>query len=117
MTRTQHRSTYASKADRAFRHGVDHDLTGQQFSDALTWAETLQLTHWMEQHGDQVHGRWFQFGGRFYFPDLDTAEAFRQKFGGRRWSLADLTTQQMLTKVVREKARNDQDESGPVSAA
>lgn len=105
MTRTRNRSTFATKADKAFRHGVDHDLTGQHFSDALTWAEALQLTHWMEQHGDQVQGRWFQFSGRFYFPDQDTAEAFRQKFGGRRWSLVDLTTQQMLTKVVREKAR------------
>ena len=105
MTRTRHRSTYAAMANKAFRHGVDHDLTGQQFSDALAWPKTLQLTHWMEHHGNQVRGRWFQFGGRFYFPDEETAAAFCLKFGGRRWSLADLTTQQMLTKAAREAAR------------
>ncbi|WP_193166441.1 MULTISPECIES: hypothetical protein [Pseudomonadota] len=106
MSRTPNRSTYAKAADKTFRHGVDNDLTGAEFSAALTWVADRQLTNWDIKHGADVAGRCYQFAGRYYFPDRETAEAFQKAFGGRRWSLADLSERQMLIAKEREIARD-----------
>jgi hypothetical protein len=111
MTRTPNKSPYARAADKTFRHGVDCDLTGSDFAAALVWATDRELAPWDMKHGADLTGRWFQFAGRFYFPDHGTAETFRRQFGGRLWSLEDLSDRQMLIAQEREifRARREPD--------
>lgn len=86
MARTKSRSPVQRHAAKVFPWKVELETPeggfGHRFREMEDWPRARGLTNWQEKHGPDIQDRWFMYGSTFYFADRETAEAFREAFGG-----------------------------------